>query len=117
MTDYVHQPLTLWPVDDELDFHAALLAYGVDTPDEVELVLPRYDGSTPTPYRISRDTLARGLVSLAADGDVLVNPHHREGWLIVVLATVAGVRTFWADADVVRAFLGHTIEIGMEVAA
>lgn len=116
MTNFVHQPFTLWATGAELDVHAGFLAYGKDAPATVELVFPLHDGSgDATSYTVPRELLAAGLQHCATWGEITVRPDDRPDWLVV---TLPGLGDFYADAVVVRAFLGHTAQlVPMDVAA
>ncbi|MFD1547727.1 SsgA family sporulation/cell division regulator [Nonomuraea guangzhouensis] len=116
MTNYVHQPFTLWATGTELNVHAGFLAYGIDAPAMVELVFPLHDGSGEvTSYTVPRELLAAGLQHCASWRGFTVRPDDRPDWLVV---TLPGLGDFYADAVVVLQFLDHTAElVPMEVAA
>jgi hypothetical protein len=118
MTNYVHQPFTLWATGTELEVHAGFLAYGKDDPATVELVFPLNDGSgDATSYKVPRELLAAGLQHRATWGENTVRPDDRPDWLVVTLP-FGKAGDFYADAVVVRTFLGHTAELApMDVAA
>ena len=116
MTNFVHQPFTLWATGSELEVHAGFLAYSVDTPTTVDLVFPLHDGSGgATSYRVPRELLAAGLQHCATWEGSTVQPHTMADWLV---ATLPDVGSFYADAVVVRQFLDATAELApLEVAA
>ena len=118
MTNFVHQPFTLWATGTELDVHAGFLAYSVDTPTTVDLVFPLHDGSGgATSYKVPRELLAAGLQHCATWGENTVRPDNRPDWLVVTLP-VGKASDFYADAVVVRQFLNATAElVPMGVAA
>ncbi|TYB69775.1 SsgA family sporulation/cell division regulator [Nonomuraea sp. PA05] len=118
-TDFVHQPFTLWGTGDQIEVHAAFLAYGKDCPNTVEVVFTRHDGSDScSSYLVARAVLAAGLVRPASDGTFTVGPHARPDWLIVTLPMGEQARGYYADAVVLRAFLDATAQlVPMEVAA
>ena len=116
MTNYVHQPFTLWATGTELDTHAGFLAFGKDAPATVEMVFPHLDGSGEvTGYLVPRELLAAGLQHCASWGGFTVQPNDRPDWIVV---TLPGRSDHYADAVVVRAFLDATAElVPMDVAA
>jgi aromatic ring-opening dioxygenase LigB subunit len=120
MTHFVHQPFTLWAVGIELDSHCGFLAYGIDAPNAVEIVLPHHDGTgDATSYVVDRALLAIGLQRRASNGAIVVSPHRtRADWLVVTLTAPSGAGDFYADAVVLRMFLDATAElVPLEVAA
>lgn len=120
MTNFVHQPFTLWVVGIEFDSHCGFLAYGKDAPSVVEIVLPHHDGTgDATSYVVDRALLAIGMQRRASNGAIVVRPHHsRADWLVVTLTTPAGPGDFYADAVLLRKFLDATTElVPLEVAA
>lgn len=119
MTNFVHQPFTLWATGDRTKAHAGFLAYGVDAPHSVELVFPRHDGSdTAVSFWVDRAMLAAGLQRQVSNGAITVQPHTMADWLVVTLPIDGEVGDFYADAVVVRQFLDATSQlVRMDVAA
>ena len=118
MTNFVHQPFTLWATGTELEVHAGFLAYSVDSPSVVDLVFPLYDGSgDATSYKVPRELLAAGLQHCATWGEFTIRPDDRPDWLVVTLP-FGKAGDFYADAVVVRQFIDATAElVPMDVAA